>query len=85
MSIGDNLPDSFDPDVQIMGVDFSDDYTAVEITYMERRNVADLAFKRESVTIGGELLPRDEIREVLETVQDWLDAALLHIRTKGGA
>lgn len=79
-----DLPDGGVPDVILLGASFSDDYQVVTFYYIESRNVAPLAHKKEELSLDRSLLPRDEFDEVIDTLQEWLDKGLIHIRREGG-
>ncbi len=72
------------PDIVILGVEFSDDYEVIGIRYVESRNVAPQAWKEENATVSASLLKREDIADLIDTLQEWLDVGLLHIRTDGG-
>lgn len=74
------LPTTFTPEVQILSIEFADENEALEIHYMEHRNVAPKAYKREVVTVDASLLPGHEVARMLELAAEWVDAGLLHIR-----
>lgn len=80
-----SIPDGNPPDVILMGLSFGDDYEALTIYYVEARNVAPQAHKKEEVTFDAALVPKADIEDLVDTVQEWLDKALVHIRDKGGA
>lgn len=79
-----DVPTTFDPDIQIVGIEFAEGYGAIEITFIERRNVAPQAFKRESITVDAELLNKEELADVIDSLGQFLDTGLLHIRSAGG-
>jgi hypothetical protein len=78
------LPDGSPPDVIILGVSFGDDYEAVTIYYVESRNVAPQAHKKEEITLDKALLPAADVADFIDTIQEWVDKGLIHIRDKGG-
>lgn len=85
MSNDMGLPKDVDEEVIILGVDFAEGNELIEIRFVERRNVAPSAFKQEVLTVGAELLDdKEEIKEVLDTLKDWVDTGLRHLRVKGG-
>lgn len=74
------LPKSMNSsDVQLMAIEFSEDYEVLEITYVERRNVTDKAHKIERAVFTAELLPVDEYADVIDSLQDFLDLGLREI------
>lgn len=79
-----DMPTSLTPDVIIFGVEFSDDYQAAIIHYVESRNVAPKAWKKESITVDATMLDDGDMTEVVSKVRDWLDIGLKHIRNEGG-
>lgn len=79
-----DLPDGSPPDVIFLGAGFADDYQLITLYYVESRNVGPMAHKKEELTLDRSLLPAGEVDEVIETLQEWLDKALIHIRREGG-
>lgn len=79
-----DLPDGSIPDVILLGLSFGDDYEAMTFYYVESRNVAPKAHKKEELVLDSSLLPADEVKEVIDTLQEWLDKGLIHLRREGG-
>jgi hypothetical protein len=79
-----DLPQPLTPDVVILGVEFADDYEAISIRYVEARNVAPLAWKKEEVTFSRELVQAEEFDDFMDYLREFLDTGLRNIRTEGG-
>jgi hypothetical protein len=75
---------SFNPDLQIVSVEFGDGYEYLDVTYIERHGVAPQAIRRASVQFTADLLNKEELGDVIDSLEQFLDAALLHIRNEGG-
>jgi hypothetical protein len=80
----EGLPQSFTPEVIILGVEFSDEYEALSIRYVESRNVAPQAGKKEEVTFNRALLKGEEFDDFMDYLNEFLDIGLRHVRTEGG-
>ncbi len=78
------LPDGQPPEVILLGVSFGDNYEALTIYYVESRNVAPKAHKKEEFTFDKSLIPADDLEDMIDTLQEWLDKGLIYLRTKGG-
>lgn len=73
------------PEIQILGIEFSDGYDALEVAYIERRNIAPQAYKREVITIQVDLLSdKEAFQTMISDLSDWIDEAHHHMRDQGG-
>lgn len=68
------------PELHIQGVEFADDYAAIQIAYVEGRNVSDKGYKREVLVLDASVFPKDEVSDVIDTLAQWIDVGLLHLR-----
>lgn len=80
----DIQPEQNTPEIFIQSVEFSEGYEAIGISYVERRNVSERGYKQETITLDAKLLPQDERDDLIDTLQQWIDSGLLHLRQEGG-
>lgn len=76
------IPLTWEPneaDVEIHSVAFRPD-GAIEITFDEVRDVTDTAVLAKTVIFKRDVLEKADYEEVLESIRDWVDSALLAIR-----
>ena len=78
--MSDHLPQSLTPEVVIQSVSFDDDYEALQITYVEERNVGAKGFKVETLTIAASVLEKEELDRVIDSLLSFIDVGLVHLR-----
>lgn len=85
--MSDNIPESLNdpnPDVILFSVAFADGYEGLEITYAERRHATGKAFVQQTITFDASLLRQEDYLDVIDSLHEFLDTALRHVRTDGG-
>ena len=77
------IPQSTMPEVVVLNVSFDDDYAALQITYVEARHVGTRGFKQDVLTVPAEVLNKEELSDVVDSILHFIDQGLVDIRTEG--
>lgn len=69
------------PPVILLNVSFDDNYEALQVTYVESRNLGPKGYKQDTLTISADVLNKEELQEVVDAIVGFVDSGLLHLRT----